>query len=198
MSAPVEIYQGAAHTLPARVVDELHVFRDRVFGDGMRWKEERRGRDEYDACNPMYLVACREDRVVGCLRLMPTEGPCMTHDAFRRLLDEEAACRGPRIWELSRFAATDDGDALEPQRCGTQTAGALFTEALAFARMHGVTRFVGIATRPVLAFVSRFGLAPRTVRTPDARLGEDDPVAFTLDVPGAHPRISSSPFFKNQ
>lgn len=198
MSAPVEIYRGAARTLPARVVDGLRVFRDRVFGEGLRWKEERSGRDEYDACNPVYLVACREGRVVGCLRLMPTEGPCMTHVAFRHLLDEEAACRGPRIWELSRFAATDGGESAEPQRGGGAAAAALFAEALAFARARGVTRFVGVATRPVLGFVSTFGLAPRTARTPDARPGEDDPVAFILDVPGASPHVSSSPSFNNQ
>jgi acyl homoserine lactone synthase len=182
MNAPAEIILGRAQSLPAPLLAALYVFRQHVFGESLRWQEEREGRDCYDQFDPVHVIARRDGRVVGCLRLMPTEGPCMTYDAFPHLLDETTAHRGPEVWELSRFAATAGDEAADPQCACAGTARALFEHTLIYARAHDITRVVGVATVPVLAFASELGLAPRTALKKTRPAGNDAPVAFMLDM----------------
>lgn len=185
MTAPMQIASGPAGLLPMPLLEALYAFRQRVFGADLGWREERAGRDRYDALGPVYIVASRGGRVVGCLRLMPTAGPCMTHECFAHLLDEAAAHRGPQIWELSRFAAGLDTDAADPQCACADVAKALFAHALAYARAKHITRLVGVATVPVLAFAGQLGLAPRPVFKAVSTSADDRPVAFTVEVAAA-------------
>jgi N-acyl-L-homoserine lactone synthetase len=44
-----------------------------------------------------------EDRIQGCVRLLPTTGPTMLRDTFPLLLDGQPAPASDTIWESSRF-----------------------------------------------------------------------------------------------
>lgn len=52
--------------------------------------------DVFDAWRPVYLLQKNEDnRVQGCVRLLPTTGPNMLRDTFPALLEGQAAPAAP-------------------------------------------------------------------------------------------------------
>jgi len=89
------------------------MFRDRAtqFSDRLKWDvtvdENGHERDEYDGCDPMYLIWRRQNGTHGgSMRLMPTTGPCMVNDHFSHLAGAEI--RSPFIWECTRFCLSPD------------------------------------------------------------------------------------------
>ena len=86
---------------------EMHRLRYRVFKERLGWDVEVSGDmeiDEFDACRPAYLLQTDdEDRIQGCVRLLPTTGPTMLRDTFPLLLDGQPAPASDTIWESSRF-----------------------------------------------------------------------------------------------
>ena len=78
-----------------------------IFKERLGWDVEVSGDmeiDEFDACRPAYLLQTDdEDRIQGCVRLLPTTGPTMLRDTFPLLLDGQLAPASDTIWESSRF-----------------------------------------------------------------------------------------------
>ena len=79
-------------------LDELggmHRLRYRIFKERLGWDVEVSGDmeiDDFDACRPAYLLQTDdEDRIQGCVRLLPTTGPTMLRDTFPLLLDGQPA-----------------------------------------------------------------------------------------------------------
>src|SRR5260370_30280490 len=94
--------------------------------------------DESDALHPAYLLQWgSDDRLQGCVRLLPSAGPNMLRDTFPALLGERSAPASPEIWESSRFA-------LDAVPNSTKAAG-------------GLTR----ATDELFAGMIEFGLSRR-------------------------------------
>jgi N-acyl-L-homoserine lactone synthetase len=62
-------------------VTEMHRLRYRLFNDRLDWDVQFGGDmeiDEFDALNPAYLIErARDNRVQGCVRLLPSTGPTM-------------------------------------------------------------------------------------------------------------------------
>jgi N-acyl-L-homoserine lactone synthetase len=89
-------------------VTEMHRLRYRVFKERLDWDVQFSGDmeiDEFDALHPAYLIQrARDNRVQGCVRLLPSTGPTMLRDTFPLLLDGAPAPTSPAIWESSRFA----------------------------------------------------------------------------------------------
>src|ERR1700710_126185 len=89
-------------------ITEMHRLRYRVFKERLDWDVRFRGdmeSDEFDALRPAYLIQRASDnRVQGCVRLLPSTGPTMLRDTFPVLLDRAPAPISPAIWESSRFA----------------------------------------------------------------------------------------------
>ncbi len=74
---------------------EMHRLRYRIFKERLGWDVQVSGDmevDEFDACRPVYLLQKDDDnRIQGCVRLLPTTGPTMLRDTFPALLDGQAA-----------------------------------------------------------------------------------------------------------
>ncbi|MBR1297389.1 acyl-homoserine-lactone synthase [Bradyrhizobium sp. AUGA SZCCT0042] len=89
-------------------VTEMHRLRYRVFKERLGWDVQFSGDmeiDDFDAHNPAYLIQRASDnRIQGCVRLLPSTGPTMLRDTFPLLLDGSPAPANPTIWESSRFA----------------------------------------------------------------------------------------------
>src|SRR5260370_30193951 len=89
-------------------VTEMHRLRYRVFKERLDWDVQFSSDmeiDEFDALHPAYLIQrARDNRVQGCVRLLPSTGPTMLRDTFPLLLDGAPAPANPAIWESSRFA----------------------------------------------------------------------------------------------
>jgi len=89
-------------------IAEMHRLRFRVFKERLDWQvhaENGMERDRFDALEPVYLLhRGNDDRIQGCVRLLPSIGPNMLRDVFPQLLDGNPCPSDLRIWESSRFA----------------------------------------------------------------------------------------------
>ena len=99
---------------------EMHRLRYRVFKERLGWDVEVSGDmeiDEFDACRPAYLLQTDdEDRIQGCVRLLPTTGPTMLRDTFPLLLDGQRCARRPI--RFGRAAGSASISARETRRRG--------------------------------------------------------------------------------
>ena len=96
-----------------RLIDQMHRTRKQVFHDRLKWAVPVVGDieiDEYDAMRPVYLIWSDEtaSQFVGCMRLMPTTGPTLLTDVFRKTFPENVSLCHPSIWEGTRTCLNDD------------------------------------------------------------------------------------------
>lgn len=135
------------------------MFQDRArqFRDRLGWRVsvdvQGRERDEYDDCNPLYVIWQNPDGSHGgSLRLLPTTGRVMVNEVFSDLLPD-GPIRDGQIWECTRFC-------LAP-RAGGAVAAALMQAGGEVMRHCGVDRFVGVFDAPMVRVYSRIGSRPR-------------------------------------
>nr|WP_321526253.1 acyl-homoserine-lactone synthase [uncultured Cohaesibacter sp.] len=100
------------HKCPV-LMDRMFRLRKEVFADQLEWDvsvENGCERDFYDEKMPVYLVWCNEERTVlyGSMRLMPTTGPTLLYDVFRRTFPVELSLSAPGIWEGTRMCIDQD------------------------------------------------------------------------------------------
>ncbi|RWQ32702.1 MAG: conjugal transfer protein TraI [Mesorhizobium sp.] len=83
----------------------MHRLRNRVFKERLDWDVRTDGRYEvysFDALKPHYLILRGSDwPVVGCVRLLPSNGPTMLRDTFPVLLEGETAPEEPSVWKTA-------------------------------------------------------------------------------------------------
>lgn len=101
--------------------------RKSVFHDKLKWAVQVDGdmeRDVYDTMGPAYLVWCdaAQTKLYGMIRLMPTTGPTLLYDVFRRTFPDDVDLVAPGIWEGTRMcldeaAIAQDYPSLEPVYC---------------------------------------------------------------------------------
>lgn len=93
----------------------MHRLRYRVFKERLDWDVAVDGdmeRDRFDDLHPFYLLQRdRDNRVCGCVRMLPSLGPTMLRDTFPSLLHGEPMRSSIAIWESSRFALDMPPDA---------------------------------------------------------------------------------------
>jgi len=110
----IQLLSPECHALFPHLLAEMHRLRYRVFKQRLDWAVETgegMERDRFDAAGPCYLLqrAC-DDRIQGCVRLLPSTGPNMLREVFPRLLDGKTVPEDRGIWESSRFALDLTGD----------------------------------------------------------------------------------------
>ena len=91
-------------------MDEIFRLRARMFNDRLGWTVkviDGREVDEYDDLDPLYLCSLERDRVVGCLRLLPTTGPTLLSGPLASMFEESVDIRSPSILEGTRFAVSE-------------------------------------------------------------------------------------------
>jgi acyl homoserine lactone synthase len=89
------------------LLDQIFRLRKRVFHDELKWDVTAAGdyeRDRYDDLGPVYIVWCddRKRTLYGVMRLLPTTGPTLLYDVFRRTFPLAAELSAPGIWEATR------------------------------------------------------------------------------------------------
>jgi N-acyl-L-homoserine lactone synthetase len=94
------------------LLDQMFRLRKRVFADLLQWDVTVSGdceRDSYDGFRPVYLIWCdeRAEVLYGALRLMPTTGPTLLHDVFRRTFPNNVNLTAPGIWEGTRMCVDE-------------------------------------------------------------------------------------------
>ena len=106
------IIQADQYDAHADLLVRMHELRKEVFKDQLDWDvpvvngEER---DAYDAMKPAYLVWTDEAKTTlyGSLRLMPTTGPTLLYDVFRRTFPDALDLAAPGIWEGTRMCVDE-------------------------------------------------------------------------------------------
>ena len=160
---------------------EMHRLRYRVFKERLGWDVQVSGGmeiDEFDALHPAYLLQWgSDDRLQGCVRLLPSAGPNMLRDTFPALLDGRPAPVSPEIWESSRFA-------LDAVPNSTKAAGEviratyeLFAGMIEFGLSRRLTDIVTVTDVRMERILRRAGW-------PLARIGEPTTLDATLAVAG--------------
>lgn len=95
------------------IIQKYYRLRKEVFCDQLQWDCKATGdeeRDYYDTLGPVYLLWCSNDktRLYGGMRLMPTTGPTLLYDVFRRTFPAAAELSAPGIWEGTRMCIHED------------------------------------------------------------------------------------------
>ena len=160
---------------------EMHRLRYRIFKERLGWDVQVSGDmevDEFDACRPAYLLQKDDDnRVQGCVRLLPTTGPTMLRDTFPALLDGEAAPARQTIWESSRFGV--DLRTGEAKTAGSiaRATYELFAGMIEFGLMRQLTDIVTVTDARMERILCR-------ARWPLRRLGSPRSIGKTIAVAG--------------
>lgn len=102
------IVQADQYAANAELLDQMFRLRKRVFKDQLDWDVPVEGeceRDGYDAMKPAYILWTDDERTTlyGSLRLMPTTGPTLLYDVFRRTFPDAIDLAAPGIWEGTRM-----------------------------------------------------------------------------------------------
>ncbi len=161
---------------------EMHRLRARIFKDRMGWEVPIMSGmeiDGYDALDPYYMmIRGSVNRLCGCWRALPTEGPYMLKDTFPELLYGHPAPADPKIWELSRFAVDAEG----PQGFGFSGLSLdALREIVTFGDKMGIEHYVTVTTSSIERMMRRAGFAV-TRYGPPIRIGVENAVALDFDI----------------
>jgi acyl homoserine lactone synthase len=161
---------------------EMYRLRAKVFGERMGWEVAILSGmeiDGYDALSPYYmLVHGASSELLGCWRILPTQGPYMLKDTFPELLHGQSAPEEARVWELSRFAMVSGADG---HFAFTELVLDAMRELEKFAGRMGITRFVTVTTTSVERMMKRTGIEMHRFGPP-MRIGVENAVALTIEV----------------
>jgi len=166
-------------------VTEMHRLRYRVFKGRLDWDVQFSGDmeiDEFDALHPVYLIQRASDnRVQGCVRLLPSTGPTMLRDTFPVLLDGAPAPISPSIWESSRFALDLPSDTPKATHGLATATYELFAGMIEFGLSRQLTEIVTVTDARMERILRRAGWPLRRLGKPRA-LGSTLAVAGFLEV----------------
>lgn len=109
------------------LIDQMYRLRAQVFKNELGWDVEvHDGReiDKYDDLKPVYLMWTNPSRnlLLGSLRLLPTTGPTLLHDVFRRTFPSDMELSAPGIWEGTRLCINQTAIADEHPEMDMKTA----------------------------------------------------------------------------
>lgn len=166
----------------AAEIEEMHRQRKRVFVDVSGWRVPVIGdmeMDRYDRPDTTYLIAKNhpDGAVLASVRLLPTVTAHMMTDLFAAAC-EEAAPRGPNVWEISRFCAM-------PPRGSGRTRVDLLWESICgvmeTALLFGIEQTIFVASAALLPLVLNCGWDARTLG-PTLQDGADEITAVAVRI----------------
>jgi acyl homoserine lactone synthase len=162
-------------------VTEMHRLRYRVFKERLDWDVQFSGDmeiDEFDALHPAYLIQrALDNRVQGCVRLLPSTGPTMLRDTFPVLLDGAPAPISAAIWESSRFALDLPPDTPKATHGLATATYELFAGMIEFGLSRQLTEIVTVTDARMERILRRAGWPLR-------RIGKPRPLGSTVAVAG--------------
>ena len=163
---------------------QMHRLRANVFRGRLEWDvtvTESGEFDEYDRFDPIYILATTDDaRVVGCARLLPTQGPTMLERTFPQLLETGSLGASPTMVESSRFCVDTS---LAEARGGGQLHLAtltMFAGVIEWSMANGYNEIVTATDLRFERILNRAGW-------PIKRLGEPREIGNTIAIAGSLP-----------
>ncbi|MGL5632333.1 MAG: acyl-homoserine-lactone synthase [Azovibrio sp.] len=179
---PHYIQTGMRRDFKSKDIWEMHRLRTRVFKERMGWEIPILSGmeiDGYDAIDPYYvMVRGKENKVCGCMRILPSMGPYMLKDTFPELLYGGSPPEADNIWELSRFAI--EAEAVNGFGFADITLEVI-REIFRFGNAKGITDFVTVTTTGIERLLRRTGVQISRYGPP-VKIGVEKVVALTLKV----------------
>jgi acyl homoserine lactone synthase len=177
----LQLVTGSSCADFANALAEMFQLRARVFSGRLGWDVsviDGMEKDRYDDLEPVYILQRdRDERVCGCVRLLPTTGPTMLRDTFAQLPQSAPMPSDPRIWETSRFAI----DAPAASAVGAGGAALLTYELFAGVVEFGLARNL---THIVTVTDARLERILRRANWPLQRMGDAIQIGDTRAVAG--------------
>jgi N-acyl-L-homoserine lactone synthetase len=105
----VDVVTFANRHIYSDLLDDMFRMRHRIVVEKWGWKipncQPGYDKDQFDTDETVYLIETDElrQRVVGCVRLNPTNGPHMMSELFAQHCNLKPVLRGPNVWECSRY-----------------------------------------------------------------------------------------------
>lgn len=138
------LVQAHEYDKHAELLDQSFRLRKSVFADRLLWDvsvSDHRERDPYDDLHPAYLLWCdkHHGQLFGSVRLMPTTGPTLLYDVFRKTFPGACDLIAPGIWEGTRLCIDEDAIARDSPHMRPDRAFCLLLLALCeMALAHGI------------------------------------------------------------
>jgi len=147
--------------LNEQVLKSMYRLRHSVFRDRLHWDVNSNNGleyDEFDQCNPLYLVVKDDNsHVVGSWRLLPTTGPYMLKNVFPYLLHGQPAPEHPGTWEISRFALSESKEQLGGFGFSDVPVRMIQT-VVRYARQKAIEHYVAVISVAVERMLRKTGL----------------------------------------
>ena len=170
-----------SNVVDPRVLSDMFFMRQQVFKQRLGWSVHERHsleRDCYDLMGATYcLCVDSSDRVIGCWRLLPTNGPYLLRDVFADLLDGHEPPNDTRVWEASRFAVRNASGSLGSRGQINEATVGLIAALLECGLNFGIERIVAVCDLKFERILRRSGLQTN-------RFGQPRQVGNTVAVAG--------------
>jgi len=167
----------------ARLIEQHHQLRARVFAERLGWEVnvvDGQESDAFDTLNPTYVLAVSSaGDVSGCARLLPALGPTMVTNVFPSLLPNGALSAHSTMVESSRFCV--DTTLEEGRGAGSlhEATLTMFAGIIEWCLANGATEIVTVTDLRFERILSRVGWPLRRIGEP-ATIGVTSAVAGTL------------------
>jgi acyl homoserine lactone synthase len=170
--------------LDATTLQQMFRLRHTVFHDRLGWEvpsDNGMEHDEFDNANSVYVLARGTNKeVVGCTRLLPTNGPYMLKDTFPQLLAGQPAPQQADVWEFSRFALAEGMS--DSRGFGLSSIPVhMIRAAVRFAKKNGIRRYVYVTSVAFERMLRKLGVHIERLGPP-IRIGRVLTVACTLEI----------------
>jgi acyl homoserine lactone synthase len=181
----ITVIDGLQRENHAKLLDEMHRLRARVFKDRLGWDVtfvDGRERDRFDDLMPLYVIATSPaGHVVGSLRALQTTGPTMLGEVFSELLPPGEVVRSPLIWESTRFNIDMDYAAARGEGAVSQITSELLCGLAEIAVVAGLTHILSVYDIMMERILKRAGANPVRL-APPKRIGGVPTIAGTMEV----------------
>jgi acyl homoserine lactone synthase len=193
------------------LLSEQHKLRAKVFSGRLGWDVNvhcGKERDRFDDLGPTYILAVMgHERVIGCARLLPANGPTMIADVFSCLLSGGTLPSGDTMIESSRFCVDTTVETDRGPNTINEITLSMFTGIIEWSIANGYKQIVTVTDLRFERILSRvdwplqrIGL-PKKIGVTTAVAGTlpADPAVFTKLRPEnyrsmiAHPPLSNCP-----
>lgn len=154
--------------LAAAELDHFPLLRDTMFRDRADQFHTRLGwdvsvtdageeRDQYDACNPLYVIWQQPDGTHGgSMRFLPSSGRTMINEHFLGLLDNRPL-QNPLIWECTRYCLS--------RGASPQISAALMLGGAEVGLGYGLSFSLGVFDARMVRIYRRLGWSPMIMGT---------------------------------
>jgi acyl homoserine lactone synthase len=165
----------------ARLIQQHHQLRARVFAERLGWEVEvvdGQESDGLDTIGPTYVLAVSHSGdVSGCARLLPATGPTMVTNVFPSLLPKGGLNAHPAMIESSRFCV--DTTLEEGRGSGSvhEVTLTMFAGIIEWCLVNAITEIVTVTDLRFERILSR-------VSWPLRRIGEPSRIGVTIAVAG--------------